>query len=218
MAESASVVPQQFDDREQQHAAGTLGMWVFLATELLFFGGMFCGYSFYRTRYGAAFEAASRLLDIRWGAINTAVLLTSSLTMVLAVRAGQMRKQASQMVFLGATVLLGTIFLTIKLAFEWTHDYHEHLVPGINFALQGPLDSAGLSRGIELFFCIYFLMTGIHAIHLIIGIGTLAVMAGFAGFEEWQYGSRVEIAGLYWHFVDIIWIFLFPLLYLIGRR
>jgi cytochrome c oxidase subunit 3 len=210
---ASGVVHKQFDDFEQQHAAGTFGMWVFLATELLFFGGMFCGYAFYRMRFAAAFEAGSHLLDVRWGAINTAVLLTSSLTMVLAVRAGEMRRPASRMIFVMATTLLGSMFLTIKFAFEWTHDYHEHLVPGLNFALQSPL-----ARGIELFFCFYFLMTGLHAIHLIIGIVVLGAMIALAGYDDRESSSRFEITGLYWHFVDIVWIFLFPLLYLIGRR
>jgi len=206
----------QFEDMEQQRDAGSLGMWVFLVTEIMFFGGLFASYIIYRALDLRAFETGSRLLDIRFGAANTAVLIGSSLTMALAIRSAQVGKPKSQIIFyLIMTMILGALFLGLKFTFEWRHDYVEHLVPGFGFAYKGPF-----AHGVELFFCFYFFMTGLHALHMIVGLGILTVltiMASRGRFTE-QYYAPLEISGLYWHFVDIVWIFLFPLLYLIGGR
>ena len=215
MHSSAAALAEQFDDLAQQHEASSLGMWVFLATEVMFFGGLFAAYILFRNFYLPAFEAGSRLLNVRIGAFNTAVLLSSSLTMALAVRAAQLGKKPALITFLLLTLFLGLTFVGVKLAFEWRHDYLEGLAPGLNWTFQGPD-----SRHLELFFCFYFFLTGIHALHMVIGVGILAVliiMAGRGRFSPLRYNA-VEMSGLYWHFVDIVWIFLFPLLYLIGGR
>jgi cytochrome c oxidase subunit 3 len=200
---------------DQQFEASTLGMWVFLITEIMFFGGLFLGYTIYRSLYPEAFAEASRLLDYRLGALNTAVLICSSLTMVLAVRAAQLGRRRSLIVFLLLTILLGSVFLGNK-AFEYSHKFHEHLVPGPNFGPEPPLANP---QHAQLFFGFYFAMTGLHALHMIIGIGILAVLVvmSWRGRFSSEYFSPVDISGLYWHFVDIVWIFLFPLLYLIAR-
>jgi cytochrome c oxidase subunit 3 len=211
----AAVGPHahQFEDLGQQHEAASLGVWIFLATEVLFFGGLFAGYTMYRNVYFDAFKAGSHELNVLIGGINTAVLICSSLTMALAVRAAQMGKKNALVAFLFFTILLGLAFIIIKLTFEWSHDYTEGLAPGLNWT-HGP------HNHMELFFCFYFIMTGVHALHMIIGVGVLAVLM-FMGWKG-QFGpdhfNAVEGAGLYWHFVDIVWIFLFPLLYLIGGR
>jgi cytochrome c oxidase subunit 3 len=205
-------VAHQFDDREQQKDASTLGMWVFLATEILFFGGMFMGYIIYRWLYPEAFALASQKMDLTLGTINTAVLLTSSLTMALAVRAAQVGARKGIVLLLAATMVLGVIFLGIK-GVEYYHKFVEHLVPGPNFEF----DPAHAPHA-EIFFVLYFLLTGVHALHLLIGVcltGVIAFQAWRGRFTE-EYYSPVEVTGLYWHFVDVIWIFLFPLLYLIN--
>ena len=215
MHSSTAALAEQFDDLQQQHEASSLGMWVFLATEIMFFGGLFTAYILFRNFYLPAFEAGSRLLDVRIGAFNTAVLLCSSLTMALAVRAAQLGNKAALITFLLLTLLLGLTFVAVKLAFEWRHDFLDGLVPGLNWTFDGPDP-----RHLELFFCFYFFLTGIHALHMVIGAGILTVliiMAGGGRFSPQRYNA-VEISGLYWHFVDIVWIFLFPLLYLIGGR
>ena len=204
----------QFDDLAQQHEAGNLGMWVFLATEVMFFGGLFAGYSVYRALYLPAFEAGSRLLDVKLGAANTAVLIGSSLTMALAVRSAQLGRRKALILFLLLTIALGSVFLGVK-GYEYYHKFENHLVPGIDFIYDQPY-----APQVELFLCFYFFMTALHAVHMIIGIGILAVLAMMAwrGRFSPDYYSPVEVSGLYWHFVDIVWIFLFPLLYLIGGR
>lgn len=208
------ALAHHFDDTEQQLEASTLGMWAFLATEILFFGGLFLVYTVYRLAYPAAFAEASNHLDVTLGAINTAVLIGSSLTMVLAVYSAQVGSRRNLIVFLLATLVLGGVFLGIK-GVEYAHKFHEHLVPGANFAFTGadPNHAA-------LFFSIYFAMTGMHAFHMIIGAGLLITLTGMAWRRRFspEYYTPVEMVGLYWHFVDIIWIFLFPLLYLIGRH
>lgn len=215
MSDHPAVLAEQFEDLEQQHEAATLGMWVFLATEIMFFGGMFAGYAIYRSLYLSAFEAGSRLLDWRWGALNTLVLICSSLTMALAVRSAQTGKKRALIAFLLCTMALGLTFLGIKFILEWHHDYLRHLAPGLNFAYPGPL-----APQIELFFCFYFALTGVHALHMVVGLSILTyllVKASKGGFSP-DHFNAVEVTGLYWHFVDIVWIFLFPLLYLIGGR
>jgi cytochrome c oxidase subunit 3 len=212
---AATTLAHQFEDLQQQHDAASLGMWIFLATEVLFFGGLFASYTVYRNFYLPGFEAGSRHLDVTIGAINTAVLICSSLTMALGVRAAQMGRRKSLVAFLLGTMLLGLAFIFIKLMLEWRHDYLEGFAPGVNFTLAGPL-----ARSVEMFFIFYFIMTGVHALHMVIGegiLGTLLIMAWKGRFGP-DHFNAVEVAGLYWHFVDIVWIFLFPLLYLIGGR
>jgi cytochrome c oxidase subunit III len=208
------ALAHQFDSLGQQTEAATLGMWVFLVTEVLFFGGLFVTYTVYRVYYPAAFAAASHELDILLGGINTAVLITSSLTMALAVHAAQLGQRQRLMMFLVATMVLGSIFLGIK-GVEYYHKFVEHHVPGANFQFEKEY-----ARHAQIFFSLYFIMTGLHAVHMIIGIAVLLVMWLWAwrGGITAEYAAPIEISGLYWHFVDIVWIFLFPLLYLIGRH
>ncbi|MBI3921236.1 MAG: cytochrome c oxidase subunit 3 family protein [Armatimonadetes bacterium] len=209
-----SVVAHQFDDLEQQQEATRLGVWTFLVTEIMFFGGLFMAYTVYRTYYPAAFAGASHTLDVKLGAFNTAVLICSSLTMALAVQAAQLGKRRQIIVFLLLTMLLGSIFLGVK-GVEYAAKFHEHHVPGATFAYEGR-DALHA----QLFFSLYFAMTGMHALHMVIGLGIMTVLVLLAAkgrFTSETY-MPVEVTGLYWHFVDIVWIFLFPLLYLIGRH
>ena len=202
-----------FDDMEQQAEASSLGMWVFLVTEIMFFGGLFMAYIVYRAAAPEAFQEASHHLSIGWGAFNTAVLIFSSLTMALAVRATQTGEPArTQVMWLVATMFLGTVFLGVKVI-EYADKFTHNLVPGPHFHWEGEYPAAA-----EIFYSLYFAMTGLHAIHMIIGIGIMAVIAVMAwrGTFDSDYYTPVEVSGLYWHFVDIVWIFLFPLLYLIG--
>ncbi|MDE3178158.1 MAG: cytochrome c oxidase subunit 3 [Acidobacteriota bacterium] len=190
-------------------------MWIFLSTEVLFFGGLIASYTVYRFLYLPAFEIGSRHLSVFWGATNTAVLICSSLTMALAVRAAQMGKKKLIIIFLIPTLILGLAFLFIKFGMEWRHEYLDGLAPGVNFTYAGPH-----AHHVELFMFFYFVLTGLHAFHMIIGIGVLTTLIILAARGKFNNGrsNPVEIAGLYWHFVDIVWIFLFPLLYLIGGR
>ncbi|HTO76731.1 MAG TPA: cytochrome c oxidase subunit 3 family protein, partial [Thermoanaerobaculia bacterium] len=203
-----------FTDLEHQQEASTLGMWIFLVTEVLFFGGMFTAYVVYRSTYRAAFEGASNLLDIRLGTVNTAVLLLSSLTMALAVRSAAQGKKKLIVFFLSSTILLGTVFLGIKVI-EYSQKFAHHEVPGPHFVVPEELP-----RQAEMFFSLYFCMTGLHALHMIIGVGLLSWLIARArrGDFSVRYSTPVDLVGLYWHFVDIVWIFLFPLLYLLGRH
>lgn len=227
---SHAHVAHHFDDAEQQVEAATLGMWAFLATEVLFFGGMFAGYALYRHWYPEEFIAASHRLDMWLGMFNTGVLLTSSLMMALAVRAAQTNDRENTVRFLAFTMILGAVFLGIK-AYEYRHKFVEHLVPGKSFNWSFEHESHGTTaepsaaepavtinpKHAELFFSFYFALTGLHAIHMVIGIGILCVLVVLArrGTFSDQYYTPVEISGLYWHFVDIVWVFLFPLLYLV---
>jgi cytochrome c oxidase subunit 3 len=222
-----------FDDVEQQREAGTLGMWAFLVTEVMFFGGLFLAYILYRSKHPDAFAVASNSLNVTMGFINTLVLICSSLTMALAVYFAQIGKRRPLIVFLLLTMALGTTFLVIK-GVEYHEKFIEHHIP-VRFAtyefkweehaLAGaPAQAEGSVAvdpgNIEMFFFLYFAMTGVHALHMIIGLGiltTLVVMARRGRFTP-EYHSPIELSGLYWHFVDIVWIFLFPLLYLIGAH
>lgn len=207
------AVAEQFQQPEQQREAATLGMWIFLATEVLFFGVLFAAYLIGRVLYPEAFAAASRETELMLGTINTVTLLTSGLTMALAVRAAQADQRRALVVLLVLTALIGLAFLGVK-GYEYWKDYQHHLVPGLNFRYDG----AHPDR-VELFFVLYFFMTGLHAIHLSLGIGTVVVMAALAkrGHFGARYFTPIKLTGLYWHFVDTIWIFLYPLLYLVSR-
>jgi cytochrome c oxidase subunit 3 len=192
--------------------AADLGMWIFLTTETLFFGALFFAYTIARLKFPHAFAAAGRQTDLALGTLNTAILLTSSLFMALAVEQVNRGVRRAGVRFLEVTAALGSVFVAIK-ATEYWIDFSHHLVPGAGFAF----DARDLP-GAELFFTLYFIMTGIHALHLLIGIGLTLVTAHRlrrAGSEAQV--DRVRCVGLYWHFVDVVWVFLFPCLYLIAR-
>ncbi|HWB83320.1 MAG TPA: cytochrome c oxidase subunit 3 family protein [Bryobacteraceae bacterium] len=206
---------EQFDTEAQQKDASTLGMWVFLITEIMFFGGMFTAYTVYRSWYPNVFAVASSSCNIWIGMANTIVLLCSSYTMVMAVRSAQLGRKKAIINFLILTLLLGLVFLGVK-GFEWAQKFQEHHVPGPSFHLEG----TPLQHQAQLFFTLYFAMTGLHALHMVVGVGILSVLIfqTAKGKYSAKYFTPIDIAGLYWHFVDIIWIFLFPLLYLIDRH
>jgi cytochrome c oxidase subunit III len=212
MSPAEAAIAHQFNDLDQQHDASTLGMWIFLVTEVMFFGGLFAGYSVYRAMFPSAWAQGSRLCEVTLGAINTAVLICSSLTMAMAVHSAQSGRRKRTVMFLISTMLLGGVFLGVKFL-EYFHKYQEHLIPGTGFAYK-----AADSAQVQLFVCFYFGMTGLHALHMIIGIGVVAVITILAwrGRFTPDYHNPVEVTGLYWHFVDIVWIFLFPLLYLVD--
>lgn len=268
----------QFDNMEQQREAGSIGMWAFLVQEVMFFGGLFMAYLLYRSTYPMAFAAGSNHLDVKWGFINTLVLIVSSLTMALAVYCSQTGKQKALCGFIIATMGFGSVFLGIK-AIEYTDKYKHGLIPfevsGSKFTWNesqwhgakergeaippeveallshhkdGKAEEASFpvytgdkklfeghgtakelklyqdpetwQRKVQLFYWIYFAMTGLHALHMIVGLGIMSWLLWMAwkGSYGPEYHSPVEISGLYWHFVDIVWIFLFPLLYLLGRH
>jgi len=210
------ALAHHFDNLGQQQEAASFGMWVFLLTEILFFGGLFLVYTIYRGWYPQAFASASHHLDIPLGTINTAVLIGSSLTMAMAVHAAQLNSRKGIIVFIVLTMVLGTVFLGIK-GLEYSHKFHEHLIPGLHFEYAA---APQFVRHAQIFFSLYFVMTGLHAAHMIVGMGLMTWMLIWTarGVIGNGYYSPVEIVGLYWHFVDIVWIFLFPLLYLIGRH
>lgn len=205
MSETNPTLAIQFEEPAQQREAATLGMWVFLATEVLFFGGLFMSYTAYRFLYAQIFAEGSRALLAWAGGINTAVLLTSSLTMALAVHAIQRDEHRKTRLYLGATIFLAVIFLCIK-GYEYRVEYLENHVPWLNFV--------GADKE-KIFFYLYFFMTGLHAVHVSIGIIVLVAMAWRVRRFGRTYFNPIEVTGLYWHFVDIVWVFLFPLLYLI---
>ncbi len=211
MATRPSFLAPQFDSVEQQHETRTLGMWVFLMTELMLFGGLFSAYSAYRYFNPDAFATGSSHLDTTLGAINTGVLIISSLMMALAVRSAQVGNRRGLMLFLVLTMLFGIVFMGVK-GVEYYKHYIDGLAPGVNFTFSGPQ-----AHGVELFMFLYFAMTGLHAVHLTIGIFLVLMMLilSWRGRVSQAYWTPVELTGLYWHFVDIVWVFLFPLLYLI---
>jgi cytochrome c oxidase subunit 3 len=216
MSEGHSLVAHQFDDAIQQKDASTVGMWVFLVTEIMFFGGLLCAYMIYRSLYPESFQAASRELNETMGLINTCVLLCSSLTMALGVHAAHEGKRKALMGYIGTTMVFGIAFLVIK-GFEYATKFEHHLVPGPNFAFHA--EPGVHADQAQIFFSLYFALTGLHGLHMIIGLGimTWLLIKAKRGRFSPAYYNPVEVAGLYWHFVDIVWIFLFPLLYLIDR-
>jgi cytochrome c oxidase subunit 3 len=215
MSDKSSPLAPHFADLDQQQEATALGMWVFLATEVMFFGGLFTAYAMNRHMHPDAFKEASAKLKLTLGATNTVVLLTSSLTMALAVYGAQVGRRGLLTACLAATALLGAGFLAIK-AWEYHGDYADRLIPGLAFD-EGDWRSP---EGVKLFFLLYYLMTAVHALHLVIGITLMAVLTCLArrGSYGPVYHAPVEVSGLYWHFVDVIWIFLLPLLYMVGVR
>jgi cytochrome c oxidase subunit III len=237
----------QYQTMEQQKESATLGMWIFLSTEILFFGGLFLTYTINRHTYPQVFAFSSRTIDLKWGAINTIVLIGSSLTMAMSVWSAQVGKKKLVTLFLILTLILGTVFLGIK-GLEYHAKYVEHHIPGWGFDMyyctDHPvacgLDDQALAREkaeladaqeksgsaiavnahSQLFFSLYFGMTGLHALHMIVGAGLLVWLVGqsLKGRFTPEYNTPVENIVLYWHFVDIVWIYLFPLLYLIDRH
>ena len=207
-----TALAHQFDDLAQQYEASNLGMWAFLLTEVMFFGGLFVSYTVYRTTYLAGFIAGSQHLNVLLGTLNTAVLLSSSLTMALAVHAAQEGHTRLLSRFVLLTMLLGLVFLGIK-GSEYVLEYREGLVPVLKFVYSGPH-----APQVQLFMIFYFVMTGLHALHVLIGLSLLTVLVVLAWRQQFSaaYHTPVEVIGLYWHFVDIVWIFLYPLLYLVG--
>ena len=207
------LLEEQYDDPLQQREAATLGMWVFLSTEILFFGVLFASYTICRVLYPHGFAAASRETDMLLGSIETAVLLVSSSCVALAVRAIKLDQRALAAWLLAGTAALGVTFLTMH-GFEYHKEYTEHLIPGLNFARSGPY-----ARAIELFFCLYYFITGFHSLHVTIGVVLLLVMAWRTWHRAYDadYHTPLELAALYWHLVDIVWIFVYPLIYLVGR-
>jgi cytochrome c oxidase subunit 3 len=223
------LVAHHFEDIGQQRDANALGMWLFLGSEILFFGAVFTAFAVMRSLQTPGFVLASRQLDSTLGGINTAVLLSSSLSMALAVWAAQTKNAKVLRLCLALTIFFGVAFLGLK-GYEWHHEYVEGLVPGEDFGARPDgepaefkgVDSApGLEtkKGMQMFFLFYFTITGVHALHMIVGLGVLGVqwvMAMRSDFGVRNYGP-VEVAGLYWHFVDVVWIFVFPLLYLLRN-
>ena len=216
---AATALQHHFDNMEQQREAGTLGMWVFLITEIMFFGGLFTAYVIYRMLNGTSFAAASNGLNVTLGAANTVVLICSSLTMALAVYYAQTGSRRNQIVFLLLTMVLGATFLVVK-GFEYAEKFRDHHVPWLDFQWEKTLPPGSTVRGIQMFYWIYFAMTALHALHMIVGLGVMSFVLYFAwrGRYTPEYHAPVELSGLYWHFVDIVWIFLFPLLYLLGAN
>jgi cytochrome c oxidase subunit III len=213
-AHAPGHVEHHFEDAHQQKDAATVGMWVFLVTEVMFFGGMFLAYFVYRQAYPAAFASASNKTNLLIGATNTTVLICSSLTMALAVHFAAIGKKTLIVLFLILTLLLGSTFLGVK-AYEYHDKWVHHEVPGHNFDCEGCTDAAHT----PLFFALYFGLTGLHATHMIVGVGIIIFLIVHArrGSYTPEWHTPVELFGLYWHFVDVVWIFLFPLLYLIDR-
>lgn len=211
MTDTHTALQEQFDEMPQQKEAATLGMWAFLATEVLFFGGLFMSYIACRNAYPRAFAEASHHTIVLYGTINTAILLTSSLTMALAVHAARENKMKSLFRFLGLTIVLALAFLAVK-GLEYYQDITEHLWPGPHFKPELPPQA-------QIFWFLYWVMTGVHALHVTAGIGLLSVMAWMTSHRKFSdaYYTPIEMTGLYWHFVDIIWIYLYPLLYLVHR-
>jgi cytochrome c oxidase subunit III len=203
----------QFADLSQQHDTAQLGMWTFLATEVLFFGGLILAYCVYRTGHPDGFAEAGRHTKIVIGTANTAILLTSSFLVAWAVEIAKLRLGKVAAALLWASALLGVLFLALK-GIEYHEEYKEHLLPGLDFAQPGPHPDA-----VRLFFGFYLVATGLHALHVAIGIVVLTVIGQRAYQERYseRYHAPITVAGLYWHFVDVVWIFLFALIYLPGR-
>ena len=212
MESARFVVAEQFQEPAQQKEAATLGMWVFLSTEVLFFGGMLMAYSGYRFYYPAAWSDAAELMEKTIGTINTGILLTSSLTVALAVRYAKLGAKRPLLWCLGLTALFGIAFNGLKL-YEYADHVHNHLLPGVDF--QASLANMPVGR---LFFTFYYVMTGIHALHVLIGIGLFTSLFFLVAQDRYlgPHSLPIEVIALYWHFVDLVWIFLYPLFYFPG--
>jgi cytochrome c oxidase subunit III len=212
MSEVGTLIREPWERFARQRDAGKFGIWVFLASEVLFFGALILTYAVCRVEHPQAFAAAGRETNIFFGTLNTAILLTSSLTMAVASQAAASGEPFRKLVLscLLATAALGLAFLVVK-GFEYKEDIEKHLVPGAHFALK--------QAGAQLFYGLYWLVTGVHALHLTIGIALVLRLAltGFRRRLQLRENPEIEVTGLYWHLVDIVWIFLYPLIYLPGR-
>ena len=209
MSDQAPALREPWDALAKQKDAATFGIWIFLVSELLFFGAIFLAYGYLRILHPEPFEEASRHTDVVFGTLNTAILLTSSLTMVLAARAADIKVKPATVICLALTAVLGLTFLSVK-GFEYREDIAEHLVPGRHFALA--------AEGAQLFFALYWAVTVVHAVHLSIGIVAVVRLAIEVQRDKLPLRSpQYEVTALYWHLVDVIWIVLYPLLYLGGR-
>jgi cytochrome c oxidase subunit 3 len=235
--EHPSYQRHHFESVDQQFDATNFAMWLFLVTEVMFFGGLFASYLIMRNWYYRPFVEGSHQLSIFWGTANTAVLIVSSFTMAMAVWSAEVRRKGTLLLCLSLTLLLGFVFLGIK-GIEWHEKWEKHHVPGIHqYSIAAFLDPASdpevhkqypddqplpydLAQKTEQYFFLYFAMTGMHALHMAIGCGILIFMIVRAKAGAYTAGhvTFVENFGLYWHFVDIIWIYLFALLYLISRH
>jgi cytochrome c oxidase subunit 3 len=214
MSELAEIrLKEQFDEPTQQKQASTLGMWQFLATEVLFFGVLFAAYTVCRYRFAEGFAEAARHTHVVYGTIETGVLLLSSCGAALALRDVELGGRRLATALLAGTAALGMVFLALH-GVEYVSEYHEGLIPGLRFTHAGPHAPA-----VELFYCLYFFITGFHSLHVMIGVVLMATM----GWMTWRgrlgpsYVTPLENAALYWHFVDIVWIFVYPMIYLVGR-
>jgi cytochrome c oxidase subunit 3 len=207
-----SYLQHHFSDAEQQAETAKLGMWLFLLTEVLLFGGLFAFYAIYRAWHPEMFIETSNYLDVSLGALNTFVLITSSLTMALSIRAMQLNNKKQTIWLLVVTLLLAATFLVVKY-FEYSHKIHLGQLPGKFYTFEGIT-----SANPHIFFSIYFTMTGLHGIHVVLGMAviTWVLIRTSKNHFSADYYTPIEMTGLYWHLVDLIWIFLFPLLYLIG--
>jgi cytochrome c oxidase subunit 3 len=212
MAQTSTMVAHQFEDAEQQRGAATLGMWMFLATEVLFFGVLFLAYAVYRYLDPQAFVAGGDLMKKTLGTVNTGILLTSSLVVAWAVRAAKLAQKRTLILLLAATAGLGLLFDGLKF-YEYYGHIRDHLLPGVD--VSNPKAAA---PAVQLFLVLYYVMTGVHAVHVLIGIllfTTLAILVSRGHFLG-ERATTIENSALYWHFVDLVWIFLYPLFYLIG--
>ncbi len=205
-------VQHHFADAEQQRESAKLGMWIFLLTEILLFGGLFVAYGIFRAWNPEMFLNAHKALDVNLGTINTIVLITSSLTMALSIHAMQLNKRSQTVMFLLMTLIFAAVFLVIKY-FEYSHKIELGQLPGKYYTYTGIVGSNP-----HIFFSVYFAMTGLHGLHVILGMLAIAWVLRRTLRREFsaEYYTPIEMVGLYWHLVDMIWIFLFPLLYLIG--
>ncbi len=234
-AEHPAYLRHHFESVEQQADTTNFAMWLFLVTEVMFFGGLFTAYLIYRNWYYPAFVAGSHQLNVVWGTLNTVVLIASSFTMAMGVWCSETRRRRGLVLCLSLTLVFGLAFLGIK-SIEYHEKWVKHHVPGLRYSLHTFLDPASdpevfneyhdkalpldMARHTEIYFSLYFAMTGMHALHMIIGIGILGFMIFRARAGDYTSGhvTFVENFGLYWHFVDIVWIYLFALLYLISRH
>jgi len=216
------ALKHHFDNLEQQQASEKLGMWMFLATEVMFFAGLFVAYTAYRFWYPAEFEFASSKMNWKFASFNTLLLVTSSMTITFAIRCAQLGDKKGLYRNLLLTAALGTGFMVVK-GFEYAEDIHEHILPGKHFGgeIKHEAEERGLNTGrVQLFLVFYYVMTGIHGVHLIVGIGCVLwlVYEAYAGRLQPDNAAKGECVSLYWHLVDAIWLFLMPLLYLAGMH
>jgi len=214
MTNNRAILYDHFSDLEQQRETSTAGIWVFVASEIMFFGALILAFSVYRFTYAQAFSEGAQELNAVLGAVNTAILFTSGLTMSLAAATNKMGAKFLTILFLLITAFLGAVFLVIK-GIEYHEDWMKGLFPGEGFHWTG-----ANSPQVQLFFILYFIMTGFHALHLLVGIGLILVVAWLVlrGWIHEEHFMPLEVAGIYWHFVDMVWIFLFTLLYLLGGK